>query len=81
MESLRALGLASQDLQEEEANVVQYEIYGEPGGVPPRACACVYSMPSMQARPTDLAQTSQGTVTVPEHAQFGKQYWNCVCSD
>lgn len=32
MESLRALGLASQDLQEEEANVTQYELYGEAEG-------------------------------------------------
>ena len=32
MESLRALGLASQDLQEEEANVTQYELYGKVEG-------------------------------------------------
>lgn len=32
MESLRALGLASQDLQEEQANVTQYELYGKAEG-------------------------------------------------
>lgn len=33
MESLRALGLASRGLQEEEDNVAFYELYGKPGGV------------------------------------------------
>ena len=33
MDSLRALGLVGQDVQEEQDNVVNYEIYLQPEGV------------------------------------------------